>query len=413
MKSESSNAKFEPTGKMARIPTLLALLAAPISAERAPDVFLGSSRSLSLSLSHSPTPPFTKNRWAAGATTRCHIGTSWNTHRVLFEMRGGSDDNDATAPSSGTRNLSESSSSADIIGSAASLVEILRTALVSGANVRGVGALAAVAALTILPLTALIKQSYAFVVGCGLSMVTMSLAMMSGFDLWKPTSCLSSGNCRPAHLLIYACLVHGCRMASMAILRDVTAGSDPTLTGDDSDTSLGPLTWLKRIPLAISVSVLYAVMMSPVLYSLRGAASGGATDKKSPVIDWIGVVVAYSGLALGAVTDICKYMAEPRDIKADAASFNEAAETVLNGGVASFPKEEGCSTQFHLARYWNIVGEGLFWVGSYLGGVSSFGGDAIAWICGTVSVVGVVGFVFVPFLLHQLLSRIKYDHEDQ
>ena len=360
---------------------------------------------------HSPTPPFTKNRWAAGATTRCHIGTSWNTHRVLFEMRGGSDDNDATAPSSGTRNLSESSSSADIIGSAASLVEILRTALVSGANVRGVGALAAVAALTILPLTALIKQSYAFVVGCGLSMATMSLIMMSAFDLGKPISRLSSGNCRPAHLLIYASLMHGFRMASMAILRDVTAGSDPTLTGDDGDTSLGRLTWLKRIPLAISVSVLYAVMMSPVLYALRGAASGGATDNKSPVIDWIGVVVACAGMALGAVTDVYKYVAEPRDIKAD--DFNEAAETVLNGGIASLPKGEGGSEQFRLARYLNIFGGGLFWVGLYLGGVGSFGGDAIAWICGTVSVVGVVGFVFVPFLLHQLLSRIKYNHEDQ
>ena len=400
---------------MARIPTLLALLAAPISAERAADVFIGSSRPLSLSPSHSPTGPCTNNRcrWAAGTTTRCHIGNSWNTRRVLFEMRGGSDGNDATTPENSSDDLPESSSSADVIGSAASLVEILRTALVSGANnnVRGVGALAAVAALTILPLTALIKQSYAFVVGCGLSMVTMSLAMMSAFDVWKPTSCLSSGNCRPAHLLIYACLIHGFRMASMAILRDVTAGSDPTLNGDDDDMSLCLLTWLKRIPLAISVSVLYAVMMSPGLYSLRGAASGGATDKKSPVIDWIGVVVSYAGMALGAVTDVCKYVAEPRDIKAD--EFNEAAETVLNGGVASLPKGEGGSAQFQLARYWNIVGEGLFWVGLYLGGVSSFGGDAIAWICGTVSVVGVVGFVFVPFLLHQLLSRIKYDHDDQ
>ena len=200
-------------------------------------------------------------------------------------------------------------------------------------------------------------------------------------------------------------------MASMAILRDVTAGSDPTLSGNDEDTSLCLLTWLKRIPLAISVSVLYAVMISPVLYALRAAASGGATGKKSPVIDWIGVVVAYTGMALGAGTDVYKYVAEPRDIKAD--DFNEAAETVLNGGVASLPKGEGGSAQFQLARYWNIVGEGLFWVGLYLGGVSSFGGDAIAWICGTVSVVGVVGFVFVPFLLHQLLSRIKYEHEGQ
>mmetsp|Transcript_2253 Transcript_2253/g.6564 ORF Transcript_2253/g.6564 Transcript_2253/m.6564 type:complete len:245 (+) Transcript_2253:1-735(+) len=244
-------------------------------------------------------------------------------------------------------------------------------------------------------------------------MVTMALAMMSAFELWEPTKGRSSGNGRPAHLLIYACLVHGLRMASMAIVRDVTAGSDPTLDGEDecSDASLSPMTWLKRIPLAINVSVLYAVMLSPVLYALRGAAaSGGATDKKSPVIDWIGVVVACTGVALGGVTDVCKYAAKPRDSKAG--DFNEAAETVLNGGVASLPKGGG-NAQFQLARYWNIFGEGLFWVGLYLGGVSSFGNDAIAWICGIVSLVGVLGFCVVPFLLHQLLTRIKYDHEDQ
>ena len=392
--------------KMGRIaaPTtalLLALLAGTISGKHATDNMLLAGRRFSpLPGLQSPRTSFTNNDRSACVTTRCR--------HVLFETRGGSDGNTG-AVSSGVDGLSFSSASANIIGTAASLMETLQTATVSGVNVRGVGALTAIAALTILPLTLLIKQSYALVVGCGLSMATMSLATMSAFGIWPPTKGLSGSNCRASHLLIYTCLLHGLRMASMAIIRDVTAGADPTLTEKDVDTTLCPINWLKRIPFGISVSVLYAVMTSPVMYALRGAISGSDTDRKSPLIDWIGVVVAFAGMALGAITDVYKYVVGPRDTKAD--DFNEAAETVLNGGVASLPGEG--NTKFQLIRYMNIFGEGLFWVGLYVGCVSSFGNDVIAWICGTVMCVGVVGFMFVPLLLHQLLSRIKYDHEEQ
>ena len=386
---------------------LLALLAATASAHHATNNALHTSRRISSlpRLYHSHTAPFTNNdRSAACVTTRCHIGRSrWEPHRGFFELRGGS--NDIGSVSSDIDGV-PSSPSTDII---LPIMETLQTAIISGANVRGVGALAAVATLTILPLTAFIKQSYAFVVGCGVSLVTMSLAMMSTFGLWPPTKSLSGNKCKPAYLLICACLVHGFRMASMAILRDVTSGADPTLVEKDDGAVICPVTWLKRIPLAINVSVLYAVMISPVLYALRGAVNAGSTQKKSPPIDWIGVTVTCTGLALAAITDVYKYIAEPRNTKAD--DFNDAAETVLNGGVANLPGE-GNAAKFQVARYLNIFGEGLFWIGLYLGGISSFGNDAIAWLCGTFTVLGVVGFMFVPFLLHQLLSRIKYDHEE-
>ena len=401
-------------GRMFAVPTtallLLALLAATTSAQHATNNVLHAGRRTS-SLSrhyHSQSVPFTNNdRSAACVTTRCHVGRSrWKSHRGLFGLRGGSDDVGSVSPDTSAGEILPSPS-ADII---LPTMETLQTAMVSGANVRGVGALAAVATLTILPLTAFIKQSYAFVVGCGVSLITMSLAIMSAFGLWPPTKGFSGNKCKPAYLLICACLIHGFRMASMAILRDVTSGADPTLSEKDDGTSICPMTWLKRIPLAINVSVLYAVMISPVLYALRGAVNASPTQKKSPLIAWIGIALTCTGLALAAITDIYKYVVEPRNSKAD--DFNDAAETVLNGGVANLPGE-GNAVNFQLARYLNIFGEGLFWIGLYLGGISSFGNDAIAWLCGTLTVLGVVGFMFVPFLLHQLLSRIKYDHEEQ
>ena len=402
-------------GRSLAVPTtalLFALLLVTISAQHNTGNALRSGRRIPPLPRHyySQTVPFSSSDRLACVTTRCHIGENsrWEPRHVLFELRGGSDD--IGEVSSDTGGIS-SSPPANIIESALPFIETLQTAMVSGVNVRGVGALAAVAALTILPLTALIKQSYAFVVGCGISLVTMSLAMMSAFGLWPPTKSLSGNKCEPACLLIFACLMHGFRMASMAILRDVTSGADPTMVEEDNDTSICPMTWLKRIPLAINVSVLYAVMMSPVLYALRGAhaVSTSATQRRSPLIDWIGVVVTCTGMALGATTDVYKYVVEPRDTKAD--DFNEAAETVLNGGVANLPQDANAA-KFQLARYLNIFGEGLFWVGLCLGGMSSFGNDVIAWLCGTLTVAGVVGFMLVPFLLHQLLSRIKYGHED-
>ena len=396
-------------GRMFAVPTtallLLALLAATTSAQHATNNVLHAGRRTS-SLSrhyHSQSVPFTNNdRSAACVTTRCHVGRSrWKSHRGLFGLRGGSDDVGSVSPDTSAGEILPSPS-ADII---LPTIETLQTAMVSGANVRGVGALAAVATLTILPLTAFIKQSYAFVVGCGISLVSMSLAMMSAFG-----KSLSGNKCKPAYLLICACLIHGFRMASMAILRDVTSGADPTLVEKDDGPVICPVTWLKRIPLAINVSVLYAVMISPVLYALRGAVNASPTQKKSPLIDWIGIALTCTGLALAAITDVYKYIAEPRNTKAD--DFNDAAETVLNGGVANLPGEGNAAT-FQVARYLNIFGEGLFWIGLCLGGISSFGNDAIAWLCGTFTVLGVVGFMFVPFLLHQLLSRIKYDHEEQ
>ena len=259
-------------GRMLAVPTtallLLALLAATTSAHHATNNVLHASRRISsLPRHYSQIVHFTNNdRSAACVTTRCHIGRRrWEPHRGLFDLRGGSDD--IGSASSDTSEILPSPST-DII---LPIMETLKTAMVSGANVRGVGALAAVATLTILPLTAFIKQSYAFVVGCGVSLVTMSLAMTSAFGLWPPTNKgLSSNNCKPSYLLVCACLVHGFRMASMAILRDVTSGADPTLSEKDDGAAMCPMTWLKRIPLAINVSVLYAVMISPVLYALRG-----------------------------------------------------------------------------------------------------------------------------------------------
>ena len=395
--------------RMLAVPTtalLLVLLATTTSAQHATKNMLHASRRISSLPRHhySQTVPFPNNdRSAACVTTRCHIGRAgrsrWEPHRGLFELRGGSDDIESV--SSDVGGIS-SSPSTDIV---LPIMETLQTAMVSGANVRGVGALAAVATLTILPLTAFIKQSYAFVVGCGISLVSMSLAMMSAFG-----KSLSGNKCKPAYLLICGCLVHGFRMATMAILRDVTSGADPTLVETDGGISICPMTWLKRIPLAINVSVLYAVMISPVLYALRGAVNASSTQKKAPLIDWIGVAITFAGLVLAAITDVYKYSAEPRNTKAD--DFNEAADTVLTGGVANLPGE-GNAAKFQVARYLNTFGEGLFWLGLHLGGMSSFGNDAIAWLCGTLTVLGIVGFMFVPFLLHQLLSRIKYDHEEQ
>jgi steroid 5-alpha reductase family enzyme len=143
-------------------------------------------------------------------------------------------------------------------------------------------------------------------------------------------------------------------------------------------------------------------MTSPVLFALRGA--NNAKGKLGAITDWLGVAIAYFGSILAATTDFHKYIIERRGIDSES-EFDLSSSSSLEGISISH-------SSFKLARHLNYIGEGMFWIGLYIGGVASFGKDAVAWICGTLGLSGIVGFMFVPWILHLLLSRIKYDDDD-
>ena len=316
---------------------------------------------------------------------------------ALFKIRGGSEADDNARADPSAAHLS------NLLSILAPQVDTIRNAIVSGTSIRGVVALAAVASISVLPLTLLIKQSYAFVVGCGFATLAMSLAMMSSFDVLS--SSLSSTTA-PSILLGYACILYGLRLASLSILRDITSSNSredvETKVDEDSSTRRCAVLLLKRIPLVFTVSTLYALMTSPVLFALRGA--NNAKGKLGAITDWLGVAIAYFGSILAATTDFHKYIIERRGIDSES-EFDLSSSSSLEGISISH-------SSFKLARHLNYIGEGMFWIGLYIGGVASFGKDAVAWICGTLGLSGIVGFMFVPWILHLLLSRIKYDHDD-
>ena len=125
----------------------------------------------------------------------------------------------------------------------------------------GVLALTGVASAVVVPLT-LFRQAYSFSVGYGFSVFAMGLALYNQFQIGVSSSALS--------LLATAVIFYGARLGSFLLLREFTVESKR-----DQLKSFDKTPRLKRIPLAIAVSMFYAFMTSPLMYasSLRSWTS--------------------------------------------------------------------------------------------------------------------------------------------
>ena len=103
-----------------------------------------------------------------------------------------------------------------------------------------------------------------------MSIATMSMALLYAFVL--PNGNLAS---IPSILALNA-LVYGLRLASFIFFREQTVQSKKKVFKELDKTAA-----LKRIPLALSVSLLYAFMTSLALFALRGTVpvSGSVGEK--------------------------------------------------------------------------------------------------------------------------------------
>merc|ERR1712238_172144 len=137
---------------------------------------------------------------------------------------------------------------------------------------------------------------------------------------------------------------------------------------------------LKRIPLAMSVSIFYAFEVTPVLYACRAAAAAAAATAATTVsatgtgtgaiITLAGAGIAWTGALLEAAADTHKYFAK---------RGNEE-DTQFQGPT---------SWLYSLSRHPNYLGELLFWFGILVGGAPSFGTSPIAWLCSGMGFLGI------------------------
>jgi steroid 5-alpha reductase family enzyme len=112
-------------------------------------------------------------------------------------------------------------------------------------------------------------------------------------------------------------------------------------------------------------------MVSPVLFLLRD------NDVSLKTLQWTGVILAYVGLTLEAITDQHKFLTKRRHNIA----YGEKRFVGPTGGAYS------------ICRHPNYLGETMFWTGLFLGGMSSFHKNLTPWICGTLGWVSIVNIM--------------------
>lgn len=234
---------------------------------------------------------------------------------------------------------------------------IVTTALQSGPW--GIVAMSGIASSVVLPLT-MYRQGYSFSVGYGFSVAAMGVAVASTFGIGMTTA-------SPLSLLAAGVVFYGTRLGSFLFLRELTVASKR-----EQVKSFDKTPRLKRIPLAVSVSIFYAFMTSPLLYAARATASGLVLD--SPVTK-VGVALAWAGAIMEAVADAQKYLVK-RGIKDDDSKFV--------GPTGGF---------YQISRHPNYLGEVLWWAGLAMAGAPTFGKDPIPWVCSLLGFYGIYGIM--------------------
>merc|ERR1711957_926818 len=141
----------------------------------------------------------------------------------------------------------------------------------------------------------------------------------------------------------------------------------------------------------MSVSLLYAFMTSPIMFALQTMNNGP--------IAMIGAVTAWVGAIMEAVADGQKFIAKRSTNKDD----DDKKQTFV-GPTGGF---------YRLCRHPNYLGEILFWIGLFIGGIPSFTNAAskistvTAWICPSL---GLTGILFVMKKATKRLDKIQEEN---
>jgi steroid 5-alpha reductase family enzyme len=245
-----------------------------------------------------------------------------------------------------------------------SAIAPITEALVSGTPLRAIGALYAVSSLTVVPLT-WYKTAYSFSVGYGLSVAAMSAVLLSTFNTFGGGFNLSTLKSLSApSILALTAMVYGVRLAAFIFVRAATVPEKGEQFKKMNSTPV-----LKRTPLALGVSLLYAMMVSPALMAFRGSVEAGSVSHKAQLF-FTGM--ATFGMVLESIADQHKF-------------------EVKRKGTGGDDKFVGpTSWSYKLCRHPNYLGEILHWVGIFGAGSVTFGKSIVPWASGVLGLWGIL-----------------------
>jgi steroid 5-alpha reductase family enzyme len=220
----------------------------------------------------------------------------------------------------------------------------------------GVLALTAIAATICIPVTQW-KHYYGISVGYGFSVAAMAITIRHIFPCAVVPFTVPD-------VITSAALFYGLRLAVFLFVRDVS-GRKPLVA--ESTTAVGRR---QRVPFAMSLSLFYACLMTPVLYALRTDPILVPTSWKVYTA-WMGCALAWLGAIMETIADTQKFMVKSRS----------HSTTAFRGP---------CQGLYAWTRHPNYTGEILFWCGIWLTGLPSFDTSVIAWLCSSAGLYGII-----------------------
>jgi steroid 5-alpha reductase family enzyme len=166
-------------------------------------------------------------------------------------------------------------------------------------------------------------------------------------------------------LLAAGIVFWGLRLGIFVTKRELSKGYEKERARIDKE--YGKITLPIKFAIWISVSVLYLMMASPLLFSLEEPAAGSTT---AMVFQIIGLAVMAGGLILEGLAD-----------KQKSAFKAKNPSSFCNTGLYS------------LIRCPNYLGEIIFWIGTWVMGIG-FYKNALEWV---ISLIGMVCIVYIMF----------------
>ena len=214
-----------------------------------------------------------------------------------------------------------------------------------------------VLAVITLLITAVGFRRMVYFLNIGYAFSIVAVAMVSVILLWANATLLTV-------LLAAGIFFWGLRLGIFVTKRELSKGYEKERTRIDKE--YGGITLPIKFAIWVSVSVLYLMMVSPLLFSLESpAASVSAT-----VFQIIGFVLMAGGLTLEGIADKQK------------SAFKAKNPTAF------------CNTGLYsLIRCPNYLGEIIFWIGVWVMGIG-FYKTAMEWV---ISLIGMVCIVYIMF----------------
>jgi steroid 5-alpha reductase family enzyme len=343
-------------GRMTRASMLLifllvSLLTTPTAASKFPSAFvIDPRRRLKISTSHQVHPPSITS---------------------LRNIRGGGGNN---------LSLMMTSLSSAVSPTAVAAATAFTQTISTGTPLQAMAALYAVSAATVVPLTWW-RTGYSFSVGYGLSVAMMSLALLTTFTSTSNMNIASLSKLvftSPAHFASVIALLYGLRLGAFIYIREQNVDEKKRQFAALDKTSP-----IKRTPLALGVSLLYAFMVSPVMFALRAAMTTATGITSSRVMmQMVFAYMAAFGMVLESVADQHKYIVKRNNANNDDENKKFVGPTTWS---------------YTLCRHPNYLGEILHWIGLFGTGCVTFPFNRTAvtpWICGILGLWGILSIMF-------------------